>query len=100
MPLGDLLPRRTAGFRGGFGMLRQPGQQHPSTPQGAGYVGDLEKWAARTIEKVRTATVSGRIRFLPWFDPYTEETPEIRNEYRKMLVEPAVKAAFQTKVLS
>src|SRR5262245_32676747 len=103
MPLLDYLNlrRRTAGFRAGFGALRQPGeQQRPSTPQGSAYAGDLERWAQRTIEKVRTATVSGRIRFLPWFDPYTEETPEIRNEYRKMLIEPAVKAAFQTKVLS
>jgi hypothetical protein len=97
MPLTDyaVLPRRTAGFRSGFGPVRGP-----STPQGAGYSGDLAQWARQTVEKVRVATVGGRIRFLPWYDPYTDETPEIRAEYRKMLTESSVKAAFQTKILS
>jgi hypothetical protein len=97
MPLTDYarFPRRTASFRTGFGPLRGP-----STPQGAGYNTDLAQWARQTVEKVRVATVGGRIRFLPWYDPYTDETPEIRAEYRKMLTESSVKAAFQTKILS
>jgi phage gp29-like protein len=73
--------------------------QRPSTPQGAHY-GDLRQWAGQVVEKVRVASVGGRLRFLPWYDPYSDETPEMRQEYRHMLRESSVKAAFQTKVLS
>src|SRR5262245_37754494 len=99
MPLLDstAFPRRTAGFRGGFGPMRQP---PPSTPQGYAFGGDLAAWAAATVEKVRVASIGGVIRFLPWVDPYSDETPEIRAQYRKMLNESSVKAAFQTKILS
>src|SRR5262245_6245340 len=62
--------------------------------------GDLYAWARQTVEKVRVASVGGRLRFLPWIDPYTEETPEMRAEYRRMLRESSIRAAFQTKVLS
>jgi hypothetical protein len=79
------------------------GRQHPSRPAGSGWSGlpgDLRQWAGQVVEKVRVASVGGRLRFLPWFDPYTEETPEMRAEYRHMLREPSIKAAVQTKALS
>lgn len=76
------------------------GNAHPSRPQGwRGAGGDLRHWAGQVVEKVRVASVGGRLRFLPWFDPYTDESPEMRAEYRVMLRESSVKAAFQTKVL-
>jgi hypothetical protein len=89
MPLADYLtaPRRTAGFRQGLGPVR--------TPQG-----ELRQWAHQVVEKVRVASVGGRLRFLPWYDPYTDESPEMRREYRVMLREPTIKAAVQTKILS
>jgi hypothetical protein len=89
MPLADYLtaPRRTAGFRQGLGPVRTPG-------------GELRQWAHQVVEKVRVASVGGRLRFLPWYDPYTDETPEIRATYRIMLVDDAVKSAFLMKVLS
>jgi hypothetical protein len=74
-------------FPSGPGPLRTPG-------------GDLRDWAQGAVEKIRVAAIGGRFRFLPYYDPYTEETPEIRREYPRMLVESTVKAAFQTKVLS
>ena len=36
--------------------------------------------------------------YLSYIDPETEETTEIREAYRKMLREPAIKAAIKTKV--
>jgi hypothetical protein len=97
VPLADYarLPRRTAGFRSGFGPLRGP-----STPQGAGYGSDVYRWAAGVVEKIRVASAGGRFRFLPWYDPYTEETPEMRASYRLMLADPIVLGAFRTTVFS
>lgn len=89
MPLTDNYPRRRLSAI----------VERPSTPQGSGY-GDLRQWAGHVVEKVRVASIGGRLRFLPWYDPYTEETPEIRAEYRRMLFDDAVKSAFQMKVLS
>jgi hypothetical protein len=95
MPLTDYAAARAAGR-----VRRLPALSGPSTPQGAGYGADVYQWARGVVEKVRVAAQGGRLRFLPWYDPYTDETPEIRREYPKMLVEPTVKAAFQTKILS
>jgi len=73
----------------------------PSTPSGQSWGGaDVFDWARTVVEKVKVASVGGRLRFLPWYDPYTEETPEIRQQYRLMLREPTIKAAIQTKILS
>ena len=52
------------------------------------------------LEKIRAATVSGYLNLLPWFDPYTEETPEIRRAYRTMLRDPTVKSGLFDKVFS
>jgi hypothetical protein len=82
-----ILPSSMPNFPSGPGPLRTPG-------------GDLRDWAQGAVEKIRVAAIGGRFRFLPYYDPYTEETPEIRREYPRMLVESTVKAAFQTKVLS
>lgn len=97
------MPSLVARFRDAWNAFRgrtAVQQQHPSTPQGANYQTDLRGWASRVVEKVKVATVGGRLRFLPWYDTYTDETPEQRLEYRKMLRDDAVKAAFQTKVLA
>jgi SPP1 gp7 family putative phage head morphogenesis protein len=51
-------------------------------------------------EKVRAATLAGRVNFLPYLDPYTEETPQMRRMYPIMLRHPVVKQALATKVES
>jgi hypothetical protein len=62
--------------------------------------GDLTGWATATVERIRTATVAGRMRFLPWLDRMTQETAEIKKEYRTMIREPTLKAALLSKALS
>jgi hypothetical protein len=52
------------------------------------------------VEKVRAATVSGYLNLLPYFDQYTEETPEIRRAYRVMLRDPTIKSGLFDKVFS
>lgn len=54
----------------------------------------------RLDEKVRAATLAGRVNFLPYLDPYTEETPQMRKMYPVMLRHPVVKQALSTKVES
>lgn len=49
-------------------------------------------------EKVRSATLAGRVSFLPWLDPYTEETVAMRRMYPIMLRNPVVKQSLQHKV--
>lgn len=61
---------------------------------------DLDTWAQRVVEKIRTAMLGGQLQFLPWLDNLTEETQEVRDNYRKMLREPTLKAALLTKVLA
>jgi hypothetical protein len=88
VPLTSNYPRRRLSA-----IVEGPGYPRPAS-------GDLRQWAGQVVEKVRVASVGGRLRFLPWYDPYSDETPEMRQEYRHMLRESSVKAAFQTKVLS
>lgn len=70
----------------------------------APYAGDPARQAAEiSRERVKVqlmATATGRVTFLPWFDSNTDETVEMRLEYRKMLREPAVKVPLLTKVFS
>lgn len=61
---------------------------------------DVMQWARRVVEKVRAAYGTGRFRWLPWLDPYTEETDEVRGHYRVMMREPILKSALATKVLA
>jgi hypothetical protein len=58
------------------------------------------RWARRTVEKIRTAFGSGRLHWPAWLDNYTEDTPEIREEYHRMLKEPVLKASLRANVLS
>lgn len=51
-------------------------------------------------EKVRAATLAGRVNFLPYLDPYTEETPAMRRMYPVMLRHGVVKQSLATKVES
>jgi hypothetical protein len=63
----------------------------------------VRKDAARLemTEKILTRIEAGgkKIYFLPLVDSYTEETQKMRDAYRVMLREPAVKAALLTKIL-
>jgi Protein of unknown function (DUF935) len=51
-------------------------------------------------EKVRSWVAAGRVSFLPWLDPYTEETEQMRRMYPVMLRHGVVKQALLTKVHS
>jgi hypothetical protein len=55
---------------------------------------------ARLAEKVRSLSMAGRVSFLPYLDPYTEETSLMRRMYPLMLRNPVVKQSLQHKVLS
>lgn len=50
-------------------------------------------------EKIVAAMAFG-VTFLPYLDPYTEETIEIKAAYRKMIRSPVVKAGLLQKVYS
>lgn len=52
------------------------------------------------LEQIRAATVSGYLNLLPYFDQYTEETPEMRRQYRVMLRDPTIKSGLFDKVFS
>lgn len=73
------------------GGLWRPRAGRPTTLQG---------WAELTVEKIRTGVTSGQLQFMPLLDHVTDETQEVRDNYRKMLAEPMVKSALLTKVLS
>jgi hypothetical protein len=61
--------------------------------------GDVARaWARRQVEKIRVAWGAGRLQFPPFWDNYTEETPEIREAYLPMLREPMVKAPYSLSV--
>jgi hypothetical protein len=62
------------------------------------YSPDTKSWARRTVEKIRSAWGAGRLQLVPWIDNYTEETPEIRDVYHRLLSEPMVKAGYGSKV--
>jgi hypothetical protein len=49
---------------------------------------------------VQTWVAAGRVSFLPYCDPYTEETPAMRRMYLTMLRNPVAKTALLTKVQS
>lgn len=56
-----------------------------------------------THEKIRASLgyFGNQVRFLPWIDgTVVDETTEMRESYRLMLREPAIKASFFKKVLS
>lgn len=59
-----------------------------------------ERWAERTVEKVRSAVLGGMFSFTPYLDNLTEETDEIRREYRTMLKEPFVKSSLFAKLFA
>lgn len=60
----------------------------------------LDEMANALVEKIRTGVSAGTLTFPPYVDDQTEETPEIRAEYRKMPREPFVKTGLLQKVLS
>jgi hypothetical protein len=59
---------------------------------------EVKNFARRVVEKIRTAWGSGRLQLPPFWDNYTEETPEIREAYLPMLREPMVKAPYSLSV--
>lgn len=61
---------------------------------------NLREWASLQVEKIRTSMSGGTLVFLTHYDQITDETPEARAAYRKMLRESTIKAALLTKVLS
>lgn len=61
---------------------------------------ELDRWASKTVERLRSSLTSGRLRLLPYLDNGQDETEEIRNEYPKMLREAVIKSGFLTKTLS
>lgn len=73
--------------------LFQPPATQVYTP---GVPNDLMQWARKIVEKIRTSNV----KWVPWIDDLTEETPTHRSHYRPMLREPVIKAAFKKKVLA
>lgn len=91
--------------------LRKRGEIYASASQSAhfaaidggygGYGGASDgPGLASFAEKIAAAIGYGRIQLMPWIDPYTDEKPEHREAYRKMLRHAVVKAALLGKIWS
>jgi hypothetical protein len=67
----------------------------------SGYVPPDEPDRAKLLtDKILATLATGRLRFLPYTDPHTQETAEMRRAYRRMLKEPAIKAPLLDKVFA
>lgn len=73
----------------------------PMRPHVAQNVSPKEAKLRLLKEKIFTTFQGGQLRFLPMDDGITDETPEMREEYVKMVIkEPSVKSALMTKVIA
>lgn len=51
-------------------------------------------------DKLVATLATGKLRFLHYTDPHTQETAEMRRAYRRMLKEPSIKSPLLDKVFS
>jgi hypothetical protein len=83
------LVRRTADrVAGVFGYQRVP-PKVPAEPAPQPSAAARE-WARRTVERLRTAVLSGTVRFPQWVNPLDGETRSMLEAYDAMLAEPMV----------